>query len=91
MAEVANWSWGIAAFLSAAGFVLGAFDKVRAQRGRHRVRERTLFLTALAGGSLGLFLAMVLFRHKVRKPSFLARLLGIVAVQFAAVYLWLGP
>ena len=48
-------------------FFLMAFDKRRAKRpGARRIRERTLFLSALLGGALGATLGMWIFRHKTK-------------------------
>ncbi len=79
------WLWWILGGLNAVALVLAVVDKVRARRGLHRIRERTLLGVAFLGGSVGLLVGMVLVRHKVRKPSFLIRLLGIVVVQSALV------
>jgi len=45
-----------------------------AQRGRRRIRERTLLFCALIGGAPGAFLGMHLFRHKTQKKQFLIAL-----------------
>ena len=47
-------------------FGLMWFDKRRAKKGGRRIRERTLFLSALLGGSLGAVLGMRAFRHKTK-------------------------
>jgi uncharacterized membrane protein YsdA (DUF1294 family) len=77
-------AWVVAA--SVVAFALAALDKARARRGAKRVRERTLLLWALAGGSPGLVLAMLLVRHKTRKAAFLAPLALILAAQGALAW-----
>lgn len=41
-------------------------DKKRAIKKKYRIPEKTLFLVALIGGSLGTTLGMEMFRHKTR-------------------------
>lgn len=52
------------AAINAAAFVVMAVDKYRAQHQQWRVREFTLMLLALLGGSLGTLLAMCACHHK---------------------------
>lgn len=52
------------------GFLLMGYDKNQARRGRWRIREATFFFIGLIGGSLGLFLAMRVYRHKTKHLSF---------------------
>ena len=64
-------------------------DKRRAKRpGARRVRERTLFLSALLGGSLGACLGMWCFRHKTKHWYFVLGMPLILAAQ-TALGLWL--
>ena len=58
-------------------------------KGARRVRERTLFLSALLGGSLGALLGMWVFRHKTRHWYFAWGLPLILLVQIAAG-IWLS-
>jgi uncharacterized membrane protein YsdA (DUF1294 family) len=83
-------AWLAFAFLNMFALGLCWFDKRRAQRGGRRIRERALLLVALLGGSPGIVVGMVLVHHKVRKPSFLARLLVVVVLQAIAVALASG-
>ena len=71
--------------VNVATFVLYAYDKAVAGRGRLRVPERVLHLGALAGGTLAAFLGMRLLRHKTSKPEFLRHYAAIVVLQVAAV------
>ena len=52
------------------GAGLAVLDKWKAQHGRWRIPEKTLFLSAILGGSVGAMLGMSLFRHKTQHRSF---------------------
>ncbi len=47
-------------------FAMFGADKKRAQKGKWRISEKALFLSALLGGSLGALLGMQVFRHKTK-------------------------
>ena len=47
-------------------FALMGIDKSRAKRGAWRIPEKSLFLSAIVGGSIGAILGMQIFRHKTR-------------------------
>jgi uncharacterized membrane protein YsdA (DUF1294 family) len=55
---------------STLAFLLMGTDKREACKGKSRIRERTLLLTAFFFGGIGAYLGMELFRHKTRKPPF---------------------
>jgi len=59
-------------------------DKLMAQHRGRRVPELVLHGLAIAGGSLGAFAGMKLFRHKTLKGTFRVVFWSIVAVQLAA-------
>lgn len=84
------WVAAYLATINAATLALYAWDKHRAVRGRRRVPELALLAIALAGGTPAAALAMTTLRHKTRKPAFLAAFAGVVAVQGAALVLWLS-
>ena len=68
-----------------AAFAAFGVDKSRARRDEWRLRERTLFLLAILGGSLGAILGMRLFHHKTRHWYFRFGLPAILALQLMAV------
>jgi len=51
-------------------FILMGLDKEYAKRQAWRISEQFLLSLALLGGSLGIFIGMLYFRHKTRKPLF---------------------
>ena len=53
-------------FWSILDYVLMGVDKWKAKRNRWRVPEKTFFLVALLGGTLGAILGMYAFHHKTR-------------------------
>ena len=64
-------------------------DKRRAKRDAWRIRERTLFLLALFGGSLGAMAGMWIFHHKTRHWYFVIGMPAILILQLAAaVAVW---
>ena len=63
------------------GFFLMGRDKKRASEHKWRIPEKKLFITAAIGGSIGVFLGMLFFRHKTKHLSFAAGIPVIIAVQ----------
>ena len=51
-------------------FMLMGVDKSKARNRKRRIRERTLFLSAIVGGSIGAICGMQVFRHKTKHFSF---------------------
>lgn len=61
-------------------------DKWFAIKNKQRISEKNLLLLSFFGGSLGAILAMLLFRHKIAKSSFLWKFVVIVVLQLASIY-----
>ena len=55
---------------SAVGFAAMGFDKSRALNRERRVRERTLYKIAAAGGAFGIIAGSGVFHHRTLKESF---------------------
>ena len=84
------YSWLAAANIIA--FFMYGIDKLKAKHRRRRIPEATLLGIAAAGGSLGAFAGMQIFRHKTKHLRFqilvpLFLVLHIVALVLAFLYL----
>lgn len=73
--------------VNAIAFGLAGYDKYLAVRHKSRISEKILFIVAFFGGSIGLLLAMLLFRHKTRKSSFIIKFTIILLAQIVLTYL----
>ncbi|QIH38970.1 DUF1294 domain-containing protein [Flavobacterium petrolei] len=62
-------------------FSIIGVDKRLAIQQKRRISERNLLLTSILGGTIGSGLAMLFFRHKTSKESFLLRFYGIIVIQ----------
>lgn len=79
--------WIVLVVLNLAAFIVCGADKSAAQRQRWRVPEKTLFLLAAIGGSLGMYLGMLTFRHKTKHWYFMFGMPAIVVVHAALLLL----
>lgn len=60
-------------------------DKEYAEKGQRRVRETTLLIVALIGGSLGMYYAMFKYKHKTLHNKFSIGIPVIIVIQFAYI------
>ncbi|SHJ25555.1 Uncharacterized membrane protein YsdA, DUF1294 family [Dethiosulfatibacter aminovorans DSM 17477] len=63
---IINYYW----IINAAAFILSGMDKVKAKKRKWRFKENFLHLFSFLGGAFGMFVAMVLFRHKINRRFF---------------------
>ena len=68
------------------GFFAMFLDKQKAKRDKWRIPEKTLFLFALIGGSLGTTLGMHLFRHKTKHWYFKFGMPLILLIQLVLIF-----
>ena len=73
-------------------FMLMGIDKSKAKAGKWRIKERTLFISALIGGSIGANAGMQVFRHKTKHIQFVIGMpviliLHIVVAVLCVIYL----
>ncbi|MES2577857.1 MAG: DUF1294 domain-containing protein [Bacteroidota bacterium] len=69
-------------------FSIIGIDKQLAIQQKRRISERNLLLTGLIGGTIGSGLAMLFFRHKTSKMSFLWKFFLIGILQLFIVYFY---
>lgn len=76
-------------FINLLSFSLMGIDKRKARRGAWRIPEKTLFLSAVLGGSVGAILGMQCFRHKTRHRSFVWGMPSILLLQVLLIAVFL--
>ena len=74
--------------VNAIGFLLMLIDKRKAIRHRWRIPEKTLFLTAAIGGSVGSIMGMYTFRHKTKHLQFTRGMPAILIVQLILAFVF---
>ncbi|MBQ7882653.1 MAG: DUF1294 domain-containing protein [Treponema sp.] len=67
------------------GFLAMWLDKRKAQKGKWRIQEKTLFLITALGGGIGTISGMYTFRHKTKKLAFTVGLPAILILEIIAV------
>ena len=83
--------WALLGYLASVNllaFTVYGVDKRRAKKDKRRVPEKTLFLLAIIGGSVGAWAGMYTFRHKTRHWYFVWGIPAILLVQ-VALAVWL--
>jgi uncharacterized membrane protein YsdA (DUF1294 family) len=56
--------------INLASFLVFGLDKKKAQVGHWRISERALLVLGFLGGSIGILIGMVVFKHKLSKEKF---------------------
>ena len=72
-------------------FALYAYDKLQALKNLHkvqRVSEKKLLFFAFIGGTIGSIISMLIFRHKVKKLSFIIKFAIVVTIQALAIFFY---
>ena len=69
------------------GFMIMFIDKRKAEKGKWRIPEKTLFIITALGGGIGTITGMYTFRHKTQKPEFTIGLPFITILEIiGAIY-----
>jgi len=69
-------------------FIIYGIDKLRAiiKSSHNRISENRLLFLVLIGGVIGSFLSMIIFRHKIKKLSFLIKFFLLLILQGLFIY-----
>ena len=76
--------------LNLTGLVIVALDKNKARKRKWRIPEKTFFIFAILGGSPGVYIGMLLWRHKTRHWYFMLGIPVIFVSQITVIYLILS-
>lgn len=68
------------------GLIIMYRDKMYAKKHQWRIKESTIFITALLFGSLGVLLGMQLFRHKTKHWKFVVFIPLILIAQVSLIF-----
>lgn len=64
-------------------------DKKKAQKGKWRIKESTLFMLVLLGGGIGGIAGMYTFRHKTQKMQFVIGFPAILIIEIICIIIFL--
>ena len=78
---------GYVLIINLLGYLTMWSDKRKAKRGEYRISEKTLFLVALLGGSIGSIAGMKKFRHKTKHWYFKYGMPAILILQITVIFL----
>lgn len=71
--------------INVVAFLLMGIDKLKAKKHKWRIPEATLFISSIAGGSIGALLGMYTFRHKTKHLTFVIGMPVILVCHIALV------
>ena len=71
------------AVINLIGYAIMGIDKRKSKRQSYRISEKTLFIVAFLGGSIGVKMGMELFRHKTHHKKFVYGIPAIIVLQLA--------
>lgn len=68
-------------------FIIMGIDKKKAKKRQWRIPEKTLFLNAIIGGSIGMIIGMKFFHHKTKHLSFQLGIPIILVIQLLVFFI----
>ena len=77
------------AIINVATFFTYGIDKLKARKAMWRIRETSLLLLAVLGGSIGAWLGMKVWHHKTQHKKFKYGIPAIMVIQLALAVFFL--
>ena len=74
-------------FINLLALIFTVSDKRRAVKRRRRISEFSLMLVSALGGSVTMYITMLIIRHKTRHIKFMLGIPVIIMIQLAAAFL----
>ena len=66
-------------------FIVYGIDKLKAKKNLWRIREASLLMLAILGGSIGAWLGMKVWHHKTLHKKFRYGIPAIIIIQLAVI------
>lgn len=76
---------GYILIINLTGFLSMYIDKKKAQKNAWRIKEGTLLIIAMLGGSVGSIIGMYKFRHKTKKLKFTVGIPTILITEIVLI------
>ena len=74
------------AIINIVAFIVIFIDKQKAIKHKWRIKESTLFLLSILGGSLGTLIGMYTFHHKTKHIKFTLGIPFVLILQIIFIY-----
>ena len=72
---------GYISFISLIAIIVTVIDKRAAERGKSRISENALLIISAIGGSVAMFVTMIMARHKTKHLKFMVGIPIILILQ----------
>lgn len=72
--------------INVVSFILFGFDKFLAIKNKSRIPEKELFTVSTIGGAIGGMFAILVFKHKISKASFIWKFMILFIINIVGIY-----
>ncbi len=72
--------------INAISFILFGYDKFLAIKNKRRIPEKEPFKVSTIGGAFGGMFAILIFKHKISKATFIWRFMFVFILNIVSIY-----